>query len=210
MLIRFLFKVMPVLLVLTFIISNAKANTPEQQLKSLLSVIKSLSAKFDQAVIAETGIADKQSNGLFLLQRPGKFRWDYQVPYQQTIVSNGTKVWFYDADLEQVTIKKLDLAIGSTPALLLSGQVDLEKNFDVKPEETQNGLMWIKLLPKTEDSTFKYIRIGMRGQTLGAMEMSDSFGQLTQIIFSDVKINPAIDPGSFHLQPPPGVDVFEE
>ncbi len=183
---------------------------PVDQLKSILDATRSMSAGFNQVVIDEKGIIGQESAGLFLVQRPGKFRWEYQAPYQQTIVSNGEKVWFYDVDLEQVTIKKISGSIGSTPALLLSGQIDIDHKFEIEDLGTLDGLAWVKLVPKSEESTFKYILIGMENQKLNTMELSDNFGQLTRIYFSGVKINTEIDPKAFRLEPPPGVDVFEE
>lgn len=183
---------------------------PVEKLKLLLSTTQSISADFNQVTIEENGTNGRKSEGNFLLQRPGKFRWDYQTPYQQTIVSDGKKVWFYDVDLEQVTVKKIDTAIGSAPALLLSGQVDLDQNFTLKDLGQADGLTWVKLLPKSEESAFQYIMIGMDENFLGAMELSDNFGQLTRIQFTKVNTNANIDPQQFRLEHPPGVDVFEE
>ena len=193
-----------------FLQNGWAAEEPVDKLKSILGATQSMSAGFTQVVIDEKGIIGQESGGLFLVQRPGKFRWEYQTPYQQMIVSNGEKVWFYDVDLEQVTIKKIIGSIGSTPALLLSGQVDIDHNYVLEDLGTRDGLVWVKLVPKSEESTFKYILIGMENQRLNTMELSDNFGQLTRIYFSGVKINTEIDPKEFRLEPPPGVDVFEE
>ena len=195
---------------LLFLQNGWAAEAPVDKLKSILGATQSMSAGFTQVVIDEKGIIGQESGGLFLVQRPGKFRWEYQTPYQQMIVSNGEKVWFYDVDLEQVTIKKIIGSIGSTPALLLSGQVDIDQNYLLEDLGARDGLVWVKLVPKSEESTFKYILIGMENQRLNTMELSDNFGQLTRIYFSGIKINTEIDPKEFRLEPPPGVDVFEE
>jgi outer membrane lipoprotein carrier protein len=108
---------------------------PVRELKAFLDTTKTLTADFKQVLINEAGDPVQTSYGIFYLQRPGKFRWDYQRPFQQQIIANSGKVWFYDTDLEQVTIKKLDESLGSTPALLLSGEVSLEDNFI----QTQRG-----------------------------------------------------------------------
>lgn len=183
---------------------------PVQQLKTFLASSRSLSADFKQVVIDEQGKPVKTSFGVFYLQRPGKFRWDYQKPFTQQIVAGKGKVWFYDQDLEQVTVKKLDASLGSTPALLLSGEVSLEDNFIIEGQGKDGDMQWIKLSPKSADSTFKYILIGMNHNELGGMELNDNFGQLTRIYFSNVLINPPLKQTLFEFTVPQGADVFEE
>jgi outer membrane lipoprotein carrier protein len=112
-------------------------------------------------------------------------------------------------DLEQVTVKKLDDSLGSTPALLLSGDIALEENFTLQQQGVDADLQWIKLSPKNEESGFKYILIGLDGDVLGGMELSDNFGQLTRIYFSDVKLNPQLEESLFEFTAPEGVDIFE-
>jgi outer membrane lipoprotein carrier protein len=185
-------------------------DAPVRKLRAFLAKAATLKADFSQVLINENGKTGQKSSGLFYLQRPGKFRWDYTQPYQQEIVSNGGKVWFYDVDLEQVTAKKLDQAIGSTPALLLSGETALETNFKIEEQSVEEGLYWLKLLPKSEDSSFKYVLIGLDGDMLAGMELSDHFGQLTRIYFSNVKTGVKLESGLFEFKPPAGVDVFEE
>jgi outer membrane lipoprotein carrier protein len=183
---------------------------PVTQLKVFLKNSRSLTADFKQVVINEAGNPVQTSYGVFLLQRPGKFRWDYEKPFQQQIVSDSGKVWFYDQDLEQVTVKKLDESLGSTPALLLSGDISLEENFNLEKQGTEDDMQWIKLLPKSQESSFKYILIGLKKGSLGGMELSDNFGQLTRIYFSNVIINPPIKPTMFQFVAPKGADVFSE
>lgn len=183
---------------------------PVRELKAFLDTTKTLTADFKQVLINEAGDPVQTSYGIFYLQRPGKFRWDYQRPFQQQIIANSGKVWFYDTDLEQVTIKKLDESLGSTPALLLSGEVSLEDNFIMEQQGEDEGLLWVKLLPKNEESGFKYVLIGLNNGILGGMELSDNFGQLTRIYFSNVRINQAIRPDLFQFRAPKGVDIFSE
>jgi outer membrane lipoprotein carrier protein len=197
-------------LMLTAAISAHAADTPVQRLRNFLAKASTLQADFIQVQVDEKGNSGKRSSGVFYLQRPGKFRWDYQKPHDQQIVSSGGKVWFYDKDLEQVTAKKLNQAIGSTPALLLSGEVALEKNFNIDNQTIDEGLYWLKLSPKSEDSGFKYVLLGLEGDTLAGMELSDNFGQLTRIYFNHVKTGVRHDPAKFEFKPPAGVDVFEE
>jgi outer membrane lipoprotein carrier protein len=188
----------------------ADAKTPEDRLHAFLARASSLQADFTQVVVSEKGKDGLKSSGVFYLQRPGKFRWDYQSPYRQQIVSSRSKVWFYDEDLAQVTAKKLNAAIGSTPALLLSGEVPLEKNFTIESQGLDDGVYWIKLIPKDEDSGFRQVLIGLEGDQLSGMELSDNFGQLTRIYFSHLKLGQKLNPALFEFQPPPGVDVFDE
>lgn len=183
---------------------------PVQQLKAFLASSRSLSADFKQVLLNEQGRPVKTSFGVFYLQRPGKFRWDYQKPFAQQIVADKGKVWFYDQDLDQVTIKKLDASLGSTPALLLSGEVSLEDNFIIEGQGKDGDMQWIKLSPKSEETTFKYILIGLIKGSLGGMELSDNFGQLTRIYFSNVLINPPLKQTLFQFEVPKGADVFEE
>jgi outer membrane lipoprotein carrier protein len=200
-----------ILLVLVFISGAGYAeDRPVRELKAFLSATRTLTADFKQVLINEAGDPVQTSFGEFYLQRPGKFRWDYKKPIQQQIISNSGKVWFYDPDLEQVTVKKLDESVGSTPALLLSGEVSLEDNFTMEKQGEDEGLLWVKLLPKHEESGFKYVLIGLSGGTLGGMELSDNFGQLTRIYFSNVVTNREVRPDLFQFNAPKGADVFSE
>lgn len=183
--------------------------TPIEQLKSFLKSNASLAADFKQVSFNKTGQVGQSSVGKFYLRRPGKFRWNYQKPFVQEIVSNSGKVWFYDADLEQVTTKKLDDSLGSTPALLLTGQVDIEEKFNLEEQGEEENLNWVRLSPKNEESGFKYILIGLNDGQLGGMELSDNFGQLTRIYFSNIQLNPNLDDTLFDFKVPKNADVFE-
>jgi outer membrane lipoprotein carrier protein len=198
-------------LLLAFVSGASYAeDRPVRELKAFLSATRTLTADFKQVLINEAGDPVQTSYGMFYLQRPGKFRWDYKKPIQQQIVSSSGKVWFYDPDLEQVTVKKLDQSLGSTPALLLSGEVSLEENFTMEQQGEDEGLLWVKLVPKNEESGFKYVLIGLSNGSLGGMELSDNFGQLTRIYFSNVSINREIKQDLFQFNAPKGADVFSE
>jgi outer membrane lipoprotein carrier protein len=199
-----------VLLILLAFTHSVYAEEPVAQLKSFLAASKSFSADFKQVVINELGNPVQTSYGVFYLQRPGKFRWNYDKPFQQEIISTAGKVSFYDVDLEQVTIKRLDESVGSTPALLLSGQVSLEDNFNMEQQGTDGDMQWIKLIPKKQESGFKYVTIGLEKGKLAGMELMDNFGQLTRIYFSNILINPPLKSSLFEFTPPKGVDVFSE
>lgn len=188
----------------------AAEDVPVKQLKAFLNSAKSITADFKQVLINEAGDPLQTSFGLFYLQRPGKFRWDYTKPFQQQIISTSGKVWFYDTDLEQVTIKKLDESVGSTPALLLSGDVPLEDNYNIEQQGSDGSMNWVKLVPKSQDSTFKYVLIGLEKGVLSGMQLNDNFGQLTRIYFSNLKVNQPIEANLFEFTAPKGVDVFSE
>jgi len=185
------------------------ADSAINELKAFLKASTSLSADFKQVSINKSGQVSQTSTGQFYLSRPGKFRWNYQKPFVQEIVSTDGKVWFYDADLEQVTVKQLDDSLGSTPALLLTGEVDVDEKFILEEQGSEENLNWVRLSPKNEESGFKYILIGLNHGQLGGMELSDNFGQLTRIYFSDIKLNPGLNDALFQFTPPKGVDVFE-
>lgn len=179
-------------------------------LKTFLTNTQSLQAKFEQVSIDDSDRPIQVSNGVFLLSRPGKFRWEYQKPFQQQIVSNGKKVWFYDVDLEQVTVKNQALSLGSAPAFLLSGSVDLEKSFVVEQLKQEGDIQSFKLVPKSENSGFQYVLLSLEKQILKSMELSDHFGQLIRIRFSEMKTGVQLKDTDFIFIPPAGVDVFSD
>ncbi len=182
--------------------------TPIQQLKTFLQRTQTLQADFKQVSMDQYGNPAQISHGVFYLARPRKFRWNYLKPFVQEIVARDNKVWFYDADLEQVTIKTLDESLGATPALLLSGEVDLEQNFKLQQQGVDEDLVWIRLTPKSEESSFKLILIGISEGRLAGMELQDNFGQLTRIYFSRLRINQTLPDNIFEFKIPAGADVF--
>lgn len=208
------FRGFSILLVLSLGLLSATAvlaeETAHQQLKAFLQKASTLEAHFVQVQYDERENPGKRSEGRFFLQRPGKFRWNYEKPHHQQIVAAEDKVWFYDVDLEQVTSRKLDAAIGSTPALLLTGNLPLEANFTIESQRNEEGIAIIKLVPKSEEGGFRYVQIGLEKGQLVGMELSDNFGQLTRIYFDQIKIGVRLDPQTFQFKPPPNVDVFED
>ena len=184
------------------------------KLHHFLDTTKTLRAEFAQIVVAKNGKKPQQSTGLVMLSRPGKFRWQIEKPYAQLLVGDGEKVWIYDPDLRQVTVKKVDAALGSTPAALLvgdsSGKNSLEKSFSLREAGEREGYEWVEATPKTPDSGFEKLQLGFEGNALKAMELSDNFGQTTSLIFLRLESNPALPPSLFHFAPPAGVDVIGE
>lgn len=180
------------------------------RLNQFMSATQTARGDFEQQIYDGNGKLTQKSNGTLMFSRPGKFRWTYVKPYAQLIVGDGTRVWIYDEDLQQVTVRKLDQALGSTPAALLAGSNDAMKAFDLKDEGVRDGLEWVLATPRDKESNFASIRMGFNGAGLAAMELSDTFGQTTRLRIVDLARNPKLDPGLFKFTPPPGVDVIGE
>jgi outer membrane lipoprotein carrier protein len=166
-------------------------------------------AAFTQTVTSPDGAKKKTSSGSFEFSRPNRFRFTYAKPFEQTIVGDGQKVWIYDADLNQASSRRIGQALGATPAALLAGG-SLEKDFDLKPEPSKDGLDWVQAVPKARDSGFQSLRIGFKGRTLAALEILDNFGQRSLLQFSGVATNVAVAPEAFQFTPPKGADVIEQ
>lgn len=180
------------------------------QLHQFLSSTRTLKAEFSQMVIGKGGRKPQQSSGLVAISRPGKLRWDIQKPYPQLVVGDGEKIWIYDTELKQITVRKAGQAINGSPAALLSGNNDLEKNFTLKDVGEAEGMAWVEAMPKTSDSGFESVRLGFVGSDLKAMELHDSFGQTTHIRFSRLERNPVLPAATFKFTPPAGVDIVGE
>ncbi len=180
------------------------------QLHQFLQSTRTLKAEFAQTVMARNGRKPQLSSGVVAISRPGKLRWEILKPYPQLVVGDGEKIWIYDQELQQVTVRKAGQAIGGSPATLLSGNNDLEKNFNLKEAGDAEGLNWVEATPKSGDSGFEKVRLGFAGSDLKAMELQDSFGQTTVIRFSKLERNPALPASSFKFTPPAGVDVVGE
>jgi outer membrane lipoprotein carrier protein len=177
-------------------------------LKGFVRDVHSGSGAFTQTVTQPDG-KQKSSSGTFEFQRPNRFRFDYTKPYAQLIVSDGQSVWIYDADLNQVTVRKLSAALGATPAALLTGG-DLERDFELAALPDADGLEWAQAMPKAKDSPFRSMRVGFRGGELAAVEITDSFGQRSLLRFSHFSANAALPASTFRFTPPPGVDVIQQ
>jgi len=175
-------------------------------LRAFVQDAKAGRASFTQTVHAPNGNRTKVSSGRFEFSRPNRFRFEYQKPYAQTIVSDGEKVWFHDPDLNQVTVRKLGDALGSTPAAILAGQ-SIERDFDLKDQPDQDGLSWVLATPKGKDGTIQSLRVGFKGRSLSVIEIADSFGQRSVLQFADLQILPSLPPATFHFAVPAGADV---
>lgn len=180
-------------------------------LKNFMQNTRTFRAEFSQTVLDRSGRVVQKGNGTMQFERPGKFRWVYEKPYEQLIVGDGDRIWFYDHDLDQVTVRKLDIAIGSTPAALLAGDSNIEKSFDLTEIGLQGETEWLEAKPKAKESTFEWVRLGFtRGGVLKAMELHDNFGQTTVLMFSRLEQNPKLASELFKFTPPEGTDVISD
>jgi outer membrane lipoprotein carrier protein len=174
-----------------------------------LAGVRTLSASFVQVVRDREGRITERATGSFSLARPDRFRWDYRDPYEQVIVADGKRLWLYDADLQQVTVRGLEEGLGSTPALLLSGAGRLEDSFGSLRVERDGDWTWCRLKPLATTSDFETVSLalGPRGE-LAAMELADKLGQTTRIDFNGLTRNGPVDERLFRFEPPPGADVI--
>ncbi|MBU1329425.1 MAG: outer membrane lipoprotein chaperone LolA [Gammaproteobacteria bacterium] len=181
-----------------------------QRLTQLLDQAQTLTARFSQLTLDGSGTQLQETAGELALKRPGLFRWHTDEPMEQLLVSNGEKVWLYDPDLEQVTIQALDQRLTHTPALLLSGDVSqIQDNFDITFKEGGNVVDFI-LKPKSKDTLFDSLRLSFRAGVLNDMQLIDSIGQRTNILFLAVKMNEPVDDAQFTFEVPEGADVIQE
>ena len=198
------------LIILLCATSLAHAASGDERIQQFFTDVKSLRADFEQTVTDSKGKIIQDAKGTFVLQRPGKFRWDYRAPYPQLIVADGRKLWIYDPDLEQVTVKQLDSVLGGTPAQLLSGARFPQQDFTVTPQGQRNGLDWIELTPKTSEKDFEKVQLGFDQRDLRMMSITDNFGNTTHLKFNNLQRNPPIEAKEFVFTPPKGVDVVGE
>jgi outer membrane lipoprotein carrier protein len=171
---------------------------------------KTATARFEQQVFDRAGKVVERAAGTFAFARPGRFRWVYEKPHRQVLVGDGSKLWIHDPDLNQVTVKRIDKAISSTPAALLAGKDDITALFTLRDAGTADGLSWVEALPKAQDTGFERVRLGLSGKNLAAMELQDQLGGRTMLRFSDLKANVPVPPDTFKFTPPPGADVLED
>lgn len=180
-------------------------------LRTFVQQAQTFKAAFTQTLLDKNLQVMQEASGVMMFERPGKFRWMYEKPYQQLIVGDGEKVWFYDQDLNQVTVRQLDLAIGSSPAALLAGSSTIERDFELSEIEVHDEMEWLEATPKAKESTFELIRMGFsqKGE-LREMVLRDNFGQFTLLVFTDLNTNPALAPDLFQFTPPEGADVISD
>lgn len=180
-----------------------------EKMQAFVAESRSASARFVQTQLDNKGRKISSTQGKLSFSRPGKFRWEYEKPYEQLIVGDGAKLWIYDKDLNQVTVKKLDGALGSSPAALLAGSNEMEEHYQLSAKGMKGGLDWVEAFPRDE-SLFQKVRMGFNGNNLEAMDLYDHLGQVTSIKFTRVEKNPRLNDSVFSFTPPTGADVITE
>ena len=182
--------------------------TGVDQLRSFLTQTTSARGEFVQRVTRNA--STQQSSGQFVFQRPGRFRWSYEKPYEQLIIADGERLTLFDKDLNQATIRKLQVALPSSPASILFGSNDFEREFEVTELGARDGLEWIRARPRAKDTAFDRIEIGFKAGLPASMLLIDNFGQTTTLSFSRLERNPKLEPDAFRFTPPKGADVLTE
>lgn len=186
----------------------AAAGNGIAQLRQFVDGARVAQGSFEQVVTASSGRRPQHASGRFAFMRPGKFRWVYETPYAQVLVSDGERLWSWDPDLNQVTVNVLGDALGSTPAAILAGDGTIDRDFELSEGGAADGLDWVLAVPRQVDSTFESMRIGLSGDRLKRMEFRDHFGQTTVIEFTTLTTDLHPDPAQFTFSPPPGADVI--
>lgn len=186
------------------------ATAQPRALADFYAEVDDLRAEFEQVQVDTDGEVLQSAAGIFLLDRPDRFRWEYREPYRQIIVSDGSAFRFYDVDLAQVTVRAMDDTLRTTPAQLLAGGADLEETFAMETlSGGDDGLTWVRLIPRADGSDFREIRMGLRGGRPVSLELDDQLGQTTRIRFHDIRVNTGIDDDRFTLEVPENVDVVD-
>jgi outer membrane lipoprotein carrier protein len=193
---------------LLMLLSPCAGASSLERLSEFMNRTLSAEGKFEQKIFDRNRRLLQESKGTLAFSRPGKFRWTYAKPYPQLIVGDGARVWIYDEDLNQVTVKKLDLALGSTPAALLAGNNEAMRAFRLSDQGSKGGLEWLEALPRSKEGNFESIRMGFGFSGLEVMELVDSLGQTTVLKFTSLARNPNLDPRLFRFSPPKGADVI--
>ncbi len=185
------------------------ATEAKSELEANLNGLKSFEAAFEQSISSEQRGLQETSNGRFFLSRPGKFHWEYVAPYEQSIIADGEKIWVYDKDLDQVTVRNMQQALADSPALLLSETVSISDQFTVTKAIGDEQIAWFSLTPKSQENQYTSIQLGFKAGVIAQMVLMDAFGQKTQIVFTDQKQNKPIAEALFNFIPPEGVDVLD-
>lgn len=185
-----------------------------QSFRAFIKDTQGMRADFQQVVADAQGKKVQEVTGTMSLQRQvegaGKFRWDYNKPYVQQIVGDGTRVWLYDPDLNQVTVRPMGKALGNSPAALLAGSKQIEQSFEVREAPTKEGLDWVVASAKEPDSGFEKIYLGFKSYHLQKMQLYDNFGNITSIQFLKLEVNPKLETQLFNFTPPAGADILGE
>ena len=182
--------------------------TATDELRDFVRTVKSGKSTFTQTVFSPNG-KQKLSNGSFEFERPNRFRFVYEKPYAQTVVGDGTKVWIYDPDLNQASSRKVGDALANTPAALIVSN-DIDKVFTLADQPSKDGLDWVLATPKQAEGTVRSLKVGFRNRALAQLEIDDSFGQRSLIVFNAFEANAKLPSDTFVFVPPKGADVAEQ
>lgn len=196
------------LLVISLAGGPALAADALTQLQHFVQTTHSAEGEFEQTVNSAAGRSARISAGRFAFARPGRFHWLYEQPYRQELIGDGERLWSWDPDLNQVVVRTLGDALGTTPAAILFGEGELEQGFALSDDGDQGGLSWVLAIPRQNDSGFERVRIGLADGELREMELRDSFGQTTLIRFVMLKANPELPASRFQFSPPVNADVI--
>jgi len=196
-------------LLLLFSMFEASASSLER-FQVYVRTTQGARADFEQKVYDRSAKLVQESRGSFVFLRPGRFRWTYAKPFPQVIVGDGERVWIYDEDLRQVTVRRTARALGATPAALLAGASEIEKTFELSEAGEKGGLAWLEARPRESEAGFERVRLGLGVAGVEAMELVDHFGQTTVLRFSNIARNPKFEGSEFRFTPPEGVDVLGE
>ena len=181
-----------------------------QQLQDYLKAIQDIRAEFRQEVIGPEQEIIESASGTVALSKPGRFRWDYREPYERVIVTDGERIWLYEADLEQVTIRRLSAGLGDTPAALLTGDEKALENFRLLSSRSAEDIHWLQLAPISPEADFVTVDLGFMAGELQRIEFMDRLGQRTRINLSAIDHSPQFTGSEFRFEIPPGVDVIGE
>lgn len=201
-------KIFSITLLLCSFNIHAELMPSKIKLEKFLDNTSSLSARFQQKLVDKYGYLLQQSAGSLIMQRPGKFSWDYILPYPQNIISNGKKIWMYDSELEQVNVRPYDQVLASSPVNLLDNKQKLDIEFIVTDMPEKDGQTWVKLKPRNLESDFKEMQVGLLDGNIKTMRFIDNFEQLTQIEFEQLVVNPEFEESKFEFIAPEGTDVI--
>lgn len=196
------------LLLVNTAVAASKHDSGLVRFDAFMSEVKTLEAFFTQEVVSENGKIGNMTTGTIKLSRPGKFHWEYANPVPQQIISNGKKVWIYDEQLEQVTIKPINSALGASPAAILTSSRNIKQDFHIKEMPARENMKWVELRPKSSDTDFDRILVGMDDLGVQGMDLYDQFGRRTMIRFQESRVNQPISPGFFNFVPPQGTDII--
>jgi outer membrane lipoprotein carrier protein len=201
---------MKLILFLAALLPAAACASSLDELKALLTQTTTARAQFAQIVLDRNMKRLQQATGTMQFSRPGRFRWEYDRPHEQLIIGDGKRVWLYDKELNQVTVRRMDRALGSSPAAILAGSNDIEKDYALSAVGSRDGLEWLEAVPRAQDTAFERVRLGFGKTGLEAMELRDQFGQITVIKFSTMERNVKLPGELFRFTPPKGADVISE